>query len=431
MGCEVCKPVLLADLGNPDARLRPFETVSKVLKDMSPQDVVGAIVESGLRGRGGAGFPTGVKWQIVAAEDSEEKYIVANGAEGEPGCFKDRLLMRELPHQLVAGMIIAAYAVGASKGYVYIHHEAQDCMDAVQGAIDDARRLGCLGGNVGGIGFSFDLQVHVAGIGYVAGEETAVLQFIEGKPPKPRAKPPYPTTHGLWGKPTLVNNIETLSNVLVIMRDGVEFFKSLGTPDTTGTILVSLNGVKKPGVYEVPAGVTLRDVIYKCGGGPLGKIRGVIPGGYASAFLSPDDLDVTLEFGAMKTKGSHLGAANIHVFDESQCMVEATRKFMRFFAAETCGQCFPCRKGTRDFLQMTLEVERCQAPADWESGIKAVFDLTGRKTICGLDKAAGGVMRSAMKLFADEFHEHIKHSNCCHVCNGNSGEMPDVKEARG
>lgn len=431
MECGVCKRVVLADLGNSNARLRPYETVKRVLREMSPQDVVGAISRAGLRGRGGAGFPTGTKWQIVAAEDSEEKYIVANGAEGEPGCFKDRLLMKELPHQLIAGMVIAAYATGASKGYVYIHHEALDCIEAVSQAIVEARELGLVGNDIAGSGFSFELQTHTAGIGYVAGEETAVLQFIEGKPARPRAKPPYPTTHGLFGKPTLVNNIETLSNVEVIMRHGPEWYRSLGTPDTSGTLLVSLNGVRKPGVYEVVAGTPLREVIHRCGGGPLGKIKAVLPGGYASAFLGPEDLDVPLEFGAMKAKGSHLGAANIHVFDESQCMVEVTRKFMRFFAAETCGQCFPCRKGTRDFLQLTIEVERCQAPADWEAGMKAVFDLTGRKTICGLDKAAGGVMRSALRLFADEFHAHLTHSACCHACKGAGADLPEVREARG
>lgn len=406
--------VLLSLLRDQDARLSPLETVDKVLGVMSPGEVIEEVSASGLRGRGGAGFPTGKKWQIVSAETADEKYIIANGAEGEPGSYKDRLLLKQTPQAVVAGLILAGYAVGARKGYVYIHHEAEDCMEAVSSAIEEARRLGYLGAAIKG-GYSLDLQVHVAGIGYVAGEETAVIRVIEGSPAKPRPKPPYPTVKGLWGKPTVVNNIETLANVEVILRKGAEGYRRLGTPDTPGTILVSLNGVARPGVYEVPAGVPVGEVIYKCGGGPLGKIKAVLPGGYASGFLGADELDTPLEHRALLEKGSALGSATIHVFDESRCMVEVTRKVMKFFAAETCGQCFPCREGTRDFLRHTLEAERGTACGDWQHGMDAIFELVGRKTICGLDKAAEKAMRSALRLFEREFKEHLYGSSCS-VC---------------
>lgn len=412
---SVHKRVLLADLGNPDASLRPYETVKHVLRQVSPADVVRCIADSGLRGRGGAGFPAGIKWRAVAQELSDIKYIVANGAEGEPGTYKDRYLMKHLPHLVIAGMIIAARAVGARKGYIYIHHEAEDCMAAIRAALDEARRLGYLGEDILGSGFSLDLDVHMAGVGYVAGEETAVLQFIEGKPAMPRAKPPYPTTKGLWEKPTLVNNVETLANVEPILRNGAAWYRSIGTADTPGTILMSLNGVRNPGVYEVEAGTPLREVIYGIGGGPAGEgIKAILPGGYASAFLGTDDLDVPLEYGALRERGSSLGCATIHLFDKNACMVEVASKVMQFAAAETCGQCFPCRKGTREFLKLSLDLERGKAGEDWEQQLEGVFSLTGRKTLCGLDKAASAVMRSAYRLFADEFAQHLRFT--CESC---------------
>lgn len=409
--------VLLADLGRPEAALRPYETIEKTLKSQSPEDVIKAIEASGLRGRGGAGFPTGLKWRAVSGHESEEKYILANGAEGEPGCYKDRVLMKELPHRLVAGAILAAYAVGAQKGYIYIHHEAEDCMAAVQDALEEAARRGLLGSNILGTGFSLDLRTHVAGIGYVAGEETAAIRFIEGDVAKPKAKPPYPTVKGIGGHPTLVNNVETLSNVEPILRNGVDWFRNFGTADTPGTLLLSLNGVRRPGVYEVPAGITLREVIYDIGGGPRGsgRVKAVLPGGYASAFLPAADLDVTMEHGALRSRGSCLGSGSVHVFDDSACIVEAARKVLRFFAAETCGQCFACVKGTRDFFELVQEAERGGARGEWDKEIEAVFMLTGRKTLCGLDKAAAAALRSALKHFADEFDHHLR-NNSCAVC---------------
>lgn len=408
--------VLLADLGSPEAAVRPFETVARAIRGMTPGEVLAEVAASGLRGRGGAGFPVGVKWQGVAGQESPQKFVVANGAEGEPGCWKDRFLMANLPHRVVAGVILAAYAVGARKGYIYIHHEADDCVEAIEAALADARRQGILGENLPGTGFSLELQTHPAGIGYVAGEETAAIRFLEGDVAKPKAKPPYPTTKGLWGHPTLVNNIETLANVEVIVRNGAAWYRGFGTEDTPGTVLVSLNGVKRPGVYEVAAGTPLREVIFDLGGGPRGRVMAVLPGGYSSAFLSADELDVPLEHGALRARGSSLGSASIHVFDDSQCIVDVTRRIMKFFAAETCGQCFPCRKGTRDFYQLVDEAESGSAREDWEPALEAVFQVTGRKTICGLDKSATIALRSAMQRFADEFARHA-HSDACQACD--------------
>lgn len=381
-----------------------FASVRRILRERTPADVVAAVADSGLRGRGGAGFPASIKWRGVAEQDAEVKYVIVNGAEGEPGSYKDRLLLRERPHLVLAGTILAAYAVGASRAYVYIHHEAEDCMEAMEAAYAAAREAGLLGEDVAGTGFRLEIQNHVAGIGYVAGEETAVIRFIEGDLPKPRPKPPYPTEKGLWGNPTLVNNVETIANVEPILRLGPEAYRSVGTPDTTGTVLVSLNGVRRPGVYEVEAGVRLGEVVFDLGGGPASgrKVKAVLPGGYSSAFLPGDDLDVPLEHAALKARGSNLGAAAMWVFDDGVPIVEVAHRVMRFFAAETCGQCFPCRKGTRDFLQCVLDASRGDCGEDWHGRVTGVFDLVGRKTICGLDKAAGTAMRSLLKLFGDE-----------------------------
>lgn len=414
---QLSSKVLLTDVGRPEAVVRPYETVEKALKTKSPADIVNAIEAAGLRGRGGAGFPTGVKWRVVADQDSEEKYILANGAEGEPGCFKDRLLMKELPHQVVAGAILAAYAVGARKGYIYIHHEAEDCMAAIQEALDTATGRGLLGHDILGTGFSLDLQTHVAGIGYVAGEETAAIRFINGDVAKPKAKPPYPTVKGIGGHPTLVNNIETLSNVEPIIRNGVEWYRGFGTTDTPGTLLLSLNGVKRPGVYEVAAGITLREVIFDIGGGPRGsgRVKAVLPGGYSSALLTADDLDVTMEYGVLRSRGSSLGSGSVHVFDDNSCIVEVVRKVLKFFAAETCGQCFACVKGTRDFFDLVQEAERGSVREEWDKDLEVVYMLTGRKTLCGLDKSAAAALRSATKHFPDEFECHL-HDHSCAVC---------------
>ncbi len=381
-----------------------FSSVRELMRRLRPADMVAAVERSGLRGRGGAGFPAGIKWRGVAEQEAERKYVVVNGAEGEPGSFKDRLLMRERPHLVLAGTILAAYAVGAGRAYVYIHHEADDCMEAMEAAYAAAREAGLLGEDAAGTGTAIEVQNHVAGIGYVAGEETAVLRFIEGDVPKPRPKPPYPTQKGLWGFPTLVNNVETIANVEPLLRMGAEAFRSVGTPDTPGTVLVSLNGVRRPGVYEVEAGRSLGEVVFDLGGGPVGcrQVKAVLPGGYSSAFLPGDALDAPLEHTALKDRGTSLGAANMWVYEEGVSMAEVAVRLMRFFAAETCGQCFPCRKGTRDLLQCVLDAARGDGSEGWDERVGAVFDLVGRKTICGLDKAAGKVMRSLLDLFGHE-----------------------------
>ena len=412
--------ILLADLDNPEAARRSLETAAEALRTRSPAELVSAVLASGLRGRGGAGFPAGIKWQAVAGAQAEQKFLVVNGAEGEPGSYKDRFLMKRLPHRVVAGSILAAYAVGATKGYIYIHHEADDCRAAIEGALEEARALGLLGEDVLGTGFSLDLQTHPAGIGYVAGEETAVIRVLEGGVAKPKPKPPYPTVRGLWGFPTLVNNVETIANVEPIVRNGPQWYRRFGTADTPGTILVTLHGVKKPGVYEVEAGTPLSAVINEHGGGARGRILAVLPGGYASGFLSPEELDVPLEHASLRARGSALGSATIHVFDESQCIVEVTRKVLRFFAAETCGQCFPCRRGTRDLYQLLDEAESGSAREDWDGAVDAILQLTGRKTICGLDKASSLVFRSAYQRFASEFRDHLS-SNACRVCSSGAG----------
>ncbi len=390
----------------------PLEWVERALLLHEPESVVEAVKESGLRGRGGAGFPAGVKWEAVAASDHPQRFIVANGAEGEPGSYKDRYLMEHRPDLVVGGAVLAAWATGAKKAYFYVHHGAEQARRSLGEALARARRRGILD-RVG-----LEVEVVSASIGYVAGEETAVIQSIEGKPALPQVKPPYPTVKGLFGCPTVVNNFETLAHVPGIVERGPEWFRSLGTEDTPGTLLLTLRGVKNPGVYEFRAGTRLIDAI-SAAGGAGGKIKAVLPGGYSSAFLGYGDLDVPLEYSALREKGSFLGCGAVHIFGSQECMVEVTRKISHFFAAETCGQCFPCRRGTRNFLRSMLEAERGYANGEWRKEVEDSLALAVRKTICGLVSVAAKPVKSALELFPEEFSLHLEQKEkACAFCSG-------------
>lgn len=395
-----------------DRTFDPLDTVERALLLHEPEAVLEMVKESGLRGRGGAGFPAGLKWQAVAGSGSPDRFLIANGAEGEPGSLKDRFLMEHRPDLVVGGLILAAWATGARKAYLYVHHGAEEARLSLAEAVSRAGERGLLS-RVG-----LEVEVVSASIGYVAGEETAVIQSIEGKPALPQVKPPYPTAKGLFGCPTVVNNIETLAHVPGIVERGPEWFRSLGTEDTPGTLLLTLNGVKHPGVYEFRAGTRLIDAI-SAAGGARGKIKAVLPGGYSSGFLGYGDLDVPLEYSALRERGSFLGCGAVHVFESGECMVEVTRRISHFFAAETCGQCFPCRRGTRNFLRSMLEAERGYANGEWKKGLDESLALALRKTICGLVSVAAKPVRTALELFPKEFSLHLDEKRvACALCSG-------------
>lgn len=337
-----------------------YFALAKALQ-MEPGEVIEEIKRSGLRGRGGAGFPTGLKWEFTYKASADQKYVLCNADEGEPGTFKDRLIMEGDPHSLIEGMIIAGYAVGATKGYIYIRGEYHSSIEILKKAVEQAYEYGFLGENILGSGFNFDLKIRLGAGAYVAGEETALIESIEGKPARPRLKPPYPPTFGLFGKPTVVNNVETFVNVPRIIMNGAEWFKKFGTESSPGTKVFSLVGnVVRKGIVEVPMGVTVRDLIFKFGGGIEGgrKLKVVQTGGSAGTFIGPDKLDVPLDFDSYAKYGVSLGSGVILVADETHCVVDLALTVMRFFEHESCGKCTPCREGTRMIVNILERISR-------------------------------------------------------------------------
>ena len=392
-----------------------YFALAKVLKEMKPEDVIDEIKESGLRGRGGAGFPTGLKWEFTAKASGDQKYVLCNADEGEPGTFKDRLIMEGDPHSLIEGMIIAGYAVGATKGYIYIRGEYYGSIDTIRKAIEDAYEYGFLGENILGSGFSFDLSVRLGAGAYVAGEETALIESIEGKPAKPRLKPPYPPTFGLFGKPTVVNNVETFVNVPRIILKGADWFKSFGTESSPGTKVFSLVGnVVKKGIVEVPLGTTVRDLIFKFGGGVEGgrKLKIVQTGGTAGTFIDPDKLDVPLDYDSYQNYGVSLGSGVILVADETHCAVDLALNTMRFYEHESCGKCTPCREGTKLAVQILERISKGQGKKEDLELLREIAKAAGETSFCGLGQSIPVPLLSILENFKEEFEAHIGAERC-------------------
>jgi len=317
---------------------------------MTPQDVLGEVKAAGLVGRGGAAFPTGIKWEGAAAAPGQPKYIVCNADESEPGTFKDRILMEEDPHRTIEGMIIAAYAVGASKGYIYVRGEYPCAFKTMTEAVAEARQAGVIGGNIFGAGLAFEIEMRLGAGAYICGEETALLESIEGKRGLPRIKPPFPTTHGLFGKPTVINNVETFCNIPLILESGAAEYRKIGTDRSPGPKLFCVSGqIRRPGLYEVPFGVTLRHLLFDLAGGLLQgrKLQAVLMGGAAGAFAVEKDLDVILSFENLSAAGLPLGSGAVMVFDDSADMGDVFKRLAHFFADESCGKCYPCQLGAR------------------------------------------------------------------------------------
>ncbi|KXW59330.1 NADH-quinone oxidoreductase subunit NuoF [Ferrovum myxofaciens] len=393
-----------------------YEALRKILTmPMTPEQVVDEVKKSVLRGRGGAGFPTGLKWTFMPKNYVGDKYVVCNSDEGEPGTFKDRDILRYNPHALIEGMIIAGYAMGATRGYNYIHGEIWEVYQRCEEAIDQARAAGFLGQNILGSKFSFDLFNHHGYGAYICGEETALLESLEGKKGQPRYKPPFPATYGLYGKPTTINNTETFACVPWIIRNGGEAFLQLGKPNNGGTKIFSVSGhVTRPGNYEVPLGTPFSTLLEMAGGMRGGrKIKAVIPGGSSMPVL-PGDLmmQLDMDYDSISKAGSMLGSGAVIVMDETTCMVRALERLSLFYHEESCGQCTPCREGTGWLYRIIHRIEHGQGRQDDLDLLHSLSNNIQGRTICALGDAAAMPVRSFVTHFRDEFEYHVTHRRC-------------------
>ncbi len=393
-----------------------YEALRRVVTEpISGDDIIASLKLSALRGRGGAGFPTGLKWSFMPRSFPGAKYIVCNSDEGEPGTFKDRDILRYNPHQLIEGMAIAGYVLGAKVGYNYIHGEIFDCYDIFERALAEAREAGFLGDNLFGTETSFQLHAHHGYGAYICGEETALLESLEGKKGQPRFKPPFPASFGLYGKPTTINNTETLASVPWIIQHGGQAFLELGKPNNGGPKLFSVSGhVNKPGNFEVPLGTPFSALLEMAGGVRNGhKLKAVIPGGSSAPVLRGDVMmDCTMDFDCIAKAGSMLGSGAVIVMDETTCMVRALERLSYFYHEESCGQCTPCREGTGWMYRVIHRIEHGQGRADDLELLNSVAGKIGGHTICALGDAAAMPVQSFLKHFGDEFAYHVEHKRC-------------------
>ena len=393
-----------------------YQALEKALQQMTPESIIEEVKKSSLRGRGGAGFPTGMKWSFVPKDSPKPKYVICNADESEPGSCKDRPLMEMDPHQMIEGIIIAGRAIDAHRGFIYIRGEYRYVLDIVDAAIAEAYARGYLGNNILGSGFDFDLLIHTGAGAYECGEESALMESLEGKRGYPRIKPPFPAIVGLYGCPTIINNVETLSSVPAIILEGGEAYASRGTPKNGGTRLLCVSGhVNKPGIYEIPLGMNMKKFIYEVAGGIRGgkKIKAVIPGGSSCPLLKADEIDIPMDYDSLAKAGSMLGSGGMVVIDEDTCMVDMARRIMHFYAHESCGWCIPCREGTSWLRKM---LERFHAGFGRPEDIDLVGDLAKNmlgRTLCPLGDAAAMPTISIVTKFRSEFDDHL-HGRCAY-----------------
>jgi NADH-quinone oxidoreductase subunit F len=399
-------------------RVGGYQGLRKALKEMTPGEVTEEVKKSDLRGRGGAGFPTGQKWSFVPmGEDAPRpKYLVVNADEMEPGTFKDRLLLEGDPHQLIEGTIISAYAIQADVGYIFLRWAYKEAERRLRKAIAEAYDAGCLGKNILGSGFNFELHLHVSAGRYMCGEETGLLNSLEGRRATPRAKPPFPQVSGLWGQPTIVNNVETLSNVPHIILNGAHWFKELSLTSDGGTKIYGVSGrVKRPGLWELPLGTTLREILMEHAGGMQDgyQFRGVLPGGASTDFLVDEHMDVMLDFDGPTKVGSRLGTGTLIVLDDKTCPVGMLQNLEKFFAQESCGWCTPCREGLPWTARTLQAIEDGEGqPEDLEILASHTTLLGPGHTFCALAPGAMEPLQSALKYFKDDFERHIEEKGC-------------------
>lgn len=395
-----------------------YRAVQKALRSMAPEEVTGAVKDANLKGRGGAGFDAGQKWSFVpmGGNAHRPKYLVVNADEMEPGSFKDRLLMEGDPHQLIEGAILAAYAIQADAAFIFLRWEYRLAAGLLKQAIAGAYRSGFLGRNVLGSGYSLELNLHISGGRYMCGEETGMLNAIEGRRANPRSKPPYPQASGLWGKPTVVNNVETICNIPHIVNNGAGWFRGLSRTGEGGTKIYGASGrVRSPGAWELPMGTTLREILEEHAGGMQAgyRLRGLLPGGASTDFLTPAHLDVKMDFGSVETAGSRLGTGTVIVLDNRSCPVGMVLNLERFFARESCGWCTPCWGGLQFVAQLLTGIEAGQGRME-DIGLleRLAGMLAPGHTYCALAPGAAEPLASALRFFRDDFERHIREKRC-------------------
>ena len=399
-----------------------YQALGKVLTEMTPEEVIQCILDSGLRGRGGGGFPTGRKWSFTAANKADQKYVVCNADEGDPGAFMDRSVLEGDPHCIVEAMTICGYATGASEGYVYVRAEYPIAVKRLQKAIDDARAYGLLGKNIFNSGFDFDLFVRLGAGAFVCGEETALMTSIEGNRGEPRPRPPYPAVKGLFGKPTTENNVETFANIPQIILKGAEFFNSMGTETSKGTKVFALGGkINNTGLVEVPMGTTLREVVFDIGGGiPHGKqFKAAQAGGPSGGCLPASLLDEKIDYDNLTSKGAMMGSGGLIVMDEDDCMVDIAKFFLKFTVDESCGKCTPCRVGTRRLLEILEKITSGKGTMEDLDRMEALCHYIKENSLCGLGQTAPNPVLSTYARFKDEYIAHVVDKKCpAGVCKG-------------
>ncbi|MGH4140692.1 NADH-ubiquinone oxidoreductase-F iron-sulfur binding region domain-containing protein [Clostridium sp.] len=392
-----------------------YKALEKVLTEMSPLEVIENVVKSGLRGRGGGGFSTGMKWQFAAKQGGHEKYIICNADEGDPGAFMDRSVLEGDPHSVLEAMTIGGYAIGASKGFIYVRAEYPLAVERLQIAIDQSREYGLLGGNILGSNFSFDIELRLGAGAFVCGEETALMQSIEGRRGMPTPKPPFPAVSGLWGKPTIINNVETFANIVPIILKGADWFRGIGTEKSSGTKVFALGGkITNTGLIEIPMGTTLRETIFDIGGGiPNGKkFKAVQTGGPSGGCISESDLDTPIEYDTLTALGSMMGSGGMIVLDEDNCMVDVARFFLDFTKDESCGKCTPCRIGTKRLLEMLEKITKGNGEMEDIDKLEHLALGIKKVALCGLGQTAPNPVLSTIKHFRDEYIAHVKDKKC-------------------
>ncbi len=392
-----------------------YKALLTAITEMKPDDVVRQITESGLRGRGGGGYPTGLKWSTVAKAVGDQKYVICNGDEGDPGAFMDRSVMESDPHRVIEGMAIAGFAVSASKGFVYVRAEYPLAVSRLSTCIRDARRRGLLGSGIGGTTFNFDVEIRLGAGAFVCGEETALIASIEGKRGTPRPRPPYPAVSGLFDKPTLINNVETFANIAPILRKGARWFASIGSERSKGTKVFALTGkINNTGLVEVPMGIKLRHIIEVIGGGvPDGHtLKAVQTGGPSGGCIPADMLDIGVSYDALIGVGSMMGSGGMIVMDDTSCMVNVARFFIEFCMTESCGKCIPCRAGTAQMYTLLTRICDGSATMDDLALLEDLCATVKEGSLCGLGQTAPNPVLSTLKYFRDEYIEHIVHKRC-------------------
>jgi bidirectional [NiFe] hydrogenase diaphorase subunit len=397
-----------------------YEALLKCLTEFSPGEVIEQVLRSGLRGRGGAGYPTGLKWSMVSKVDSDRKYVICNGDEGDPGAFMDRSVLEGDPHRVLEGMAIAGYAIGASHGYIYVRAEYPLAIKNLKTAIRQAQHMGLLGANIFGTTFSFNIDLRLGAGAFVCGEETALIASIEGRRGSPRPRPPYPAQAGLWGEPTLINNVETFANIAPIIRNGGDWFARIGTEKSKGTKVFALAGrVANTGLIEVPMGITLREIIFEIGGGiPDGRrFKAVQTGGPSGGCIPEEFLDMPVDYESLKKLGSIMGSGGMIVMDDTSCMVDVAKFFMEFCKSESCGKCVPCRVGTYQMHELLERITEGNGSAKDLAALEELCDLVQNTSLCGLGQSSPNPVLSTLRYFREEYQSHVEGKACpANVC---------------